>query len=111
MNKYVAAVLAVVVFAASASLVFPRLAPVVVRVGLVALLVILAFWVYEYLASRPPTLAGRVYEYVRQRGPTSLRELVAAFGNFDEVKKAVDYLVARNMLRRIERGGEEYFDV
>ncbi|MEZ0319641.1 MAG: transcriptional regulator [Pyrobaculum sp.] len=111
MNKYVAAVLVVVVFAASVSLIFPRLAPIVARVSLAALLVVLAFWIYDYLSSRPPALAGRVYEYVRRRGPTSLRELSAAFGDFDEVKKAVDYLVERGVLRRFERGGEEYFDV
>lgn len=52
--KYTAALLAVVVLTAAVSLLLPRLAPIALRVGAVAALIIAALWIYEVVVRRPP---------------------------------------------------------
>ncbi|ABP51743.1 hypothetical protein [Pyrobaculum arsenaticum] len=112
MNKYLAAALAVAVFSASLSILAPRLAPIVLRIGVVALLVVGALWFYEYLTARPPPLARRVLDIVKARGPVTLKEIaVEAVGSYEEVAEAVEYLVQRGLLRRMRKGDEEYYDV
>jgi len=110
--RYLEALLAVVVFVAAASLAFPRIAPIAVRVGLIAAIVIAALWLYSYVTSRPPPLASRVLELIRARGPLAARDIVAALGaDPAEVEKALEYLVERGAVRRIKRGDVEYYDI
>ncbi|AAL62666.1 hypothetical protein [Pyrobaculum aerophilum] len=112
MNKYIAAALAVAVFIAVLSIAAPRLAPVLLRIGLAALLIIGAFWLYELLTSRPSPLAQRVLNIVKAKGPVTLRELALETGaGYEEVASAVDYLVERGLLRKFKKNGEEYYDL
>jgi hypothetical protein len=112
MNKYLAAVLAIAAFTAVLSIAFPRLAPIAVRVGLIALVITAALWIYEYFATRPPPLASRVLELVRTRGPLSTGDIVRELGaTREEVEEALDYLVKRGLLRKFEKDGVTFFDL
>jgi uncharacterized membrane protein len=112
MNKYLAAVLAIAAFTAVLSIAFPRLAPIAVRVGLIALIITAALWIYEYFATRPPSLASRVLELVRTRGPLSAGDIVRELGAArEEVEEALDYLVKRGLLRKFEKDGVTFFDL
>jgi hypothetical protein len=112
MNKYLAAVLAIAAFTAVLSIAFPRLAPIAVRVGLIALIITAALWIYEYFAARPPPLASRVLELVRTRGPLSTGDIVRELGAArEEVEEALDYLVKRGLLRKYEKDGTTFFDL
>ena len=112
MNKYLAAVLAIAAFMAVLSIAFPRLAPIAVRVGLIALIITAALWIYEYFATRPPPLASRVLELVRARGPLSARDIIRELGAArEEVEEALDYLVKKGLLRKYEKEGVTFFDL
>jgi DNA-binding transcriptional ArsR family regulator len=112
MNKYLAAVLAITAFTAVLSIAFPRLAPIAVRVGLIALIITAALWIYEYFATRPPPLASRVLELVRTRGPLSASDIVRELGaTREEVEEALDYLVKKGLLRKYEKDGVTFFDL
>jgi DNA-binding transcriptional ArsR family regulator len=112
MNKYLAAVLVIAAFTAVLSIAFPRLAPIAVRVGLIALIITAALWIYEYFATRPPPLASRVLELVRTRGPLSTGDIVRALDAArEEVEEALDYLVKKGLLRKYEKDGTTFFDL
>jgi hypothetical protein len=112
MNKHLAAVLVIAAFTAVLSIAFPRLAPIAVRVGLIALIITAALWIYEYFATRPPPLASRILELVRTRGPLSARDIIRELGAAqEEVEEALDYLVRRGLLRKFEKDGATYFDL
>ncbi len=112
MNKYLAAVLAIAAFTAVLSIAFPRLAPIAVRIGLIALIITAALWIYEYFATRPPPLASRVLELVRTRGPLSASDIVRELGAAqEEVEEALDYLVRKGLLRKYEKDGVTFFDL
>ncbi len=112
MNKYAAAVLITAVFTAALSIAFPRLAPVAARAGLIALIIIAAFWIYEYLTTRPPPLASRVLELIKTRGPLSARDIARELGaTYEKVEEALQYLTERGLLRRYKKDGEDYYDL
>ena len=112
MNKYLAAVLAIAAFTAVLSIASPRLAPIAVRVGLIALIITAALWIYEYFANRPPPLASRVLELVRSRGPLSTGDIVRELGAArEEVEEALDYLVKKGLIRKFEKDGTTFFDL
>ena len=112
MNKYIAAVLAMAVFTAALSIAFPRLAPLAVRIGLIALIIVAALWLYEYLTTRPPPLVSRVLELVKARGPLSARDIARELGaHYEKVEEALRYLTERGLLRRYRKDGEDYYDL
>jgi len=112
MNKYLAAVLAIAAFTAVLSIAFPRLAPIAVRIGLIALIITAALWIYEYFATRPPPLASRILELVRARGPLSAHDIIRELGTArEEVEEALDYLVKKGLLRKYEKDGTTFFDL
>jgi hypothetical protein len=112
MNKHLAAVLAIAAFTAVLSIAFPRLAPIAVRVGLIALIITAALWIYHYFATRPPPLAPRILELVRTRGPLSARDIIRELGaTREEVEEALDYLVRKELLRKYEKDGVTFFDL
>ncbi|MCU7786961.1 MAG: transcriptional regulator [Pyrobaculum sp.] len=112
MNRYLLAAIVVAAFTAALSVVFPRLAPIAVRIGVVALIIIAGFWVYEYLTTRPPRLAGRILAMLRSRGPMTLREIVLEAGaDYQEVEEALRYLLERGVVRRYLRDNVEYYDI
>jgi DNA-binding transcriptional ArsR family regulator len=112
MKKYLAAVLVIAAFTAVLSIAFPRLAPIAVRVGLIALIITAALWIYEYFATRPPPLAPRILELVRTRGPLSASDIVRELGaTREEVEEALDYLVRKGLLRKFEKDGVTFFDL
>jgi len=112
MNKYIAAVLVTAVFTAALSIAFPRLAPLAVRIGLIALIIVAALWLYEYITARPPPLAAKVLDLVRARGPISARDIVRELGaDYGKVEEALSYLVERGLLRRFNKDGEDYYDL
>jgi len=112
MNKHLAAVLVIAAFTAVLSIAFPRLAPIAVRVGLIALIITAALWIYEYFATRPPPLASRILELVRTRGPLSARDIIRELGAAqEEVEEALDYLVKKGLLRKFEKDGVTFFDL
>jgi len=112
MNKHFTAVLVIAAFTAVVSIAFPRLAPIAVRVGLIALIITAALWIYEYFATRPPPLASRVLELVRTRGPLSASDIVRELGaTREEVEEALDYLVRKGLLRKFEKDGVTFFDL
>jgi hypothetical protein len=112
MNKYLAAVLAIAAFTAVLSIAFPRLAPIAVRVGLIALIITAALWIYEYFATRPPSLAPRILELVKTRGPLSTGDIIRELGAArEEVEEALDYLVKKGLLRKYEKDGTTFFDL
>jgi DNA-binding transcriptional ArsR family regulator len=112
MNKYLAAVLAIAAFTAVLSIAFPRLAPIAVRVGLVALIITAALWIYEYFATRPPPLAPRILELVKTRGPLSTGDITRELGAAqEEVEEALDYLVKKRLVRKYEKDGVTFFDL
>ncbi len=112
MNKYLAAVLAIAAFTAVLSIAFPRLAPIAVRVGLIALIITAALWIYEYFANRPPPLASRILELVRTRGPLSTGDIIRELGAAqEEVEEALDHLVKKGLLRKYEKDGTTFFDL
>ncbi|MEM1663469.1 MAG: transcriptional regulator [Pyrobaculum sp.] len=104
--KYTTALLAVVVLTAAVSLLLPRLAPIALRVGAVAALIIAALWIYEVVVRRPPRLAYRVYSFLKSHGPLSLGYIIEQLGEDPaEVEKALAYLTERGLVRRFEKGG------
>jgi hypothetical protein len=112
MNKYLAAVLVIAAFTAVLSIAFPRLAPIAVRVDLIALIITAALWIYEYFATRPPPLASRVLELVKTRGPLSTGDIIRELGAArEEVEEALDYLVRKGLLRKFEKEGVAFFDL
>jgi hypothetical protein len=112
MNKHLAAVLAITAFTAVLSIAFPRLAPIAVRVGLIALIITAALWIYEYFSNRPPHLASRILELVKTRGPLSTGDIIRELGAArEEVEEALDYLVRRGLLRKFEKDGVAFFDL
>jgi DNA-binding transcriptional ArsR family regulator len=112
MNKHLAAVLAIAAFTAVLSIAFPRLASLAVRIGLIALIITAALWIYEYFSNRPPLLASRILELVRTRGPLSARDIIRELGAAqEEVEEALDYLVKKGLLRKYEKDGTAFFDL
>ena len=112
MNKHLAAVLVIAAFTAVLSIAFPRLAPIAVRIGLIALIITAALWIYDYFSNRPPPLASRVLELVRTRGPLSASDIVRELGaTREEVEEALDYLVRKGLLRKFEKEGVTFFDL
>ena len=112
MNKHFTAVLVIAAFTAVVSIAFPRLAPIAVRVALIALIITAALRIYEYFATRPPPLASRVLELVRTRGPRSASDIVRELGaTREEVEEALDYLVRKGLLRIFEKDGVTFFDL
>jgi len=112
MNKYLAAVLAIAVFTAVLSIAFPRLAPIAVRIGLIALTITAALWIYEYFATRQPPLASRILELVRARGPLSAGDIIRELGAAqEEVEEALDYLVKKGLIRKFEKDGVTFYDL
>ena len=112
MNKHFTAVLVIAAFTAVLSIAFPRLAPIAVRVGLIALIITAALWIYEYFATRPPPLAFRILELIKTRGPLSVRDIMRELGAAqEEVEEALDYLVKRGLLRKFEKDGVTFFDL
>jgi len=110
--KYLQALLAVLVFTAAVSIAIPRVAPVAARVGLVAIIILAALWLYDIIASRPPPLTSRVLEFIRGRGPVSAWDIARDLNvDYSKVAEALEYLVRRGIVRRIKRGDEEYYDI
>ncbi|MFN3803469.1 MAG: transcriptional regulator [Pyrobaculum sp.] len=110
--RYLQAALIVVVFTLAASIAFPRIAPIALRVGLIALIIIAAFWIYHTITHRPPPLASRALELIKARGPISKREVIQHLdADLEEVERALDYLAKRGAVRRFEKNGVEYYDV
>ncbi|ACB39961.1 helix-turn-helix domain-containing protein [Pyrobaculum neutrophilum] len=109
--RYLLAAIAVAAFAASLSIAFPRLAPLVLRISAIALLAIAALWLIEYIAARPPPLAQRILKTLRARGPLTAGELAREL-NADptEVAEALQYLLEKGLVRRYRVGEEEYFE-
>jgi len=112
MNRYLAAVLVIAAFTSVLSIAFPRLVPIAVRVGLIALIITAALWIYEYFATRPPPLAPRILELVKTRGPLSTGDITRELGAAqEEVEEALDYLVKKRLLRKYEKDGVTFFDL
>jgi DNA-binding transcriptional ArsR family regulator len=112
MNKYLAAVLVIAAFTAVLSIAFPRLAPIAVRIGLIALIITAALWIYEYFSNRPPPLAPRILELVKTRGPISTGDITRELGAAqEEVEEALDYLVKKRLVRKYEKDGVTFFDL
>ena len=112
MIKYLAAVLAIAAFTAVLSIAFPRLAHIAVRVGLIALIITAALWIYKYFATRPPSLAPRILELVKTRGPISTGDITRELGAAqEEVEEALDYLVKKRLVRKYEKDGVTFFDL
>ncbi|MFN7105564.1 MAG: transcriptional regulator [Pyrobaculum sp.] len=110
--RYLQAALIVVVFTLVVSIAFPRIAPIALRVGLIALIIIAAFWIYQAAVHRPPPLVSRVLEFIKARGPVSKREIIQQLdADLEEVERALDYLTERGLVRRFEKNGVEYYDV
>ncbi|ABL87926.1 conserved hypothetical protein [Pyrobaculum islandicum DSM 4184] len=112
MNKYLAAALAIIAFATTVSIAFVRIAPLVLRISAIALIIVGSLWLFEYIATRPPPLAKRILSILRAKGPLTARD-VARELNADpaEVAQAIQYLLEKGLVRRYEKGGEEYYDL
>ncbi|MCC6020718.1 MAG: MarR family transcriptional regulator [Thermoproteaceae archaeon] len=111
MNYYLLAVVVIITFMAVASLVFIRAAPVILRVGAVALVIVGVLWLYWYISSKPPPLAGRVLEIIKAKGPVSARGMAQELGvDYRQIERTLNYLVERGLVRRYVRDSEEYYD-
>ncbi len=109
--NYVQTVIVVVALTLIISIAFPRLTPIVLRVGLIALVIIAAFWLYNTLRGRPPPLASRILKIIKEEGPVSRRELVQRLeADPDRVEEALKYLVERGLVRSYKKDGEIFYD-